>query len=101
MGARGYISKTADEEEIGKALDQILRGEVYIEEHLGLKSSRMPDIYHSLTKKERIILDLVKKRFDNRDIARELSIKLRTVENYMSRIYAKTGAGSRGELYRI
>jgi DNA-binding NarL/FixJ family response regulator len=101
MGARGYISKTVEESEIAKALEAILRGEIYIEEHLKLKVSQVPDVYACLTKKERLILDLIQKKFDNKDIARELSLKIRTVENYVSRIYSKTGADGRGDLCRL
>jgi NarL family two-component system response regulator LiaR len=101
MGARGYISKTVEEPEIAKALEAILRGEVYIEEHLKFKVSQVPDVYACLTKKERLILDLIQKKFDNKDIARELSLKIRTVENYVSRIYSKTGADGRGDLCRL
>ncbi|GHV25771.1 hypothetical protein AGMMS4952_04390 [Spirochaetia bacterium] len=39
-----------------------------------------------------------RKRYDNANIAKTLDLKLCTVENCLSRIYDKTGAGSRNDL---
>ncbi|GHT55752.1 hypothetical protein FACS1894109_02990 [Spirochaetia bacterium] len=50
------------------------------------------------TRCEREILEMVQKHYDNAKIARHLTLTLRTVENYLSRIYDKTGAGSRNDL---
>ncbi|MDR3335704.1 MAG: response regulator transcription factor [Treponema sp.] len=101
QGARGYVSKTADETEIASALESILNGEIYIDKRLKTKATETKDIYAGLSKRERIILDLVQKNMDNRSIAKKLDLKARTVENYISRIYTKTGALTRGDLARL
>jgi DNA-binding NarL/FixJ family response regulator len=101
LGARGYISKSADEEEIANALETIFSGRIYLDTQLREKLNGIPDIYAELTTRERIILELVQKNYSNRQIARQLSLELRTVENYLTRIYTKTGAVNRGELVRL
>jgi NarL family two-component system response regulator LiaR len=101
LGARGYVSKSAKEEEIAAALEAILHNEIYVEQRLAVQTSAKKDIYQSLTKRERNILALVQKNYDNRSIARELVLGLRTVENYLTRIYSKTGASNRGDLVRL
>jgi DNA-binding NarL/FixJ family response regulator len=101
LGARGYISKTANEGEVVVALEAVIHGDLYIDSRLQIKMTEAGDIYAGLTSRERNILDLIQKNFDNRRIAKELDLKLKTVENYISRIYTKTGAVSRGDLCRL
>jgi DNA-binding NarL/FixJ family response regulator len=101
QGARGYVSKSASEEEIAAALEAILNNETYLEPKLAEKITEKPNLYRALTKQERAILELIQKNFDNHKIARELSLNLRTVENYLSRLYAKTGVQSRGDLVKL
>jgi NarL family two-component system response regulator LiaR len=98
LGARGYVSKSAGEPELLAAIDAVLAGLTWLDPRLELKSAAAPDIYALFTRREREILELVQKRYDNVRIAKTLSLKLRTVENYLSRIYDKTGAVSRNDL---
>jgi NarL family two-component system response regulator LiaR len=100
LGARGFVSKSAKEEEIVTALEAVLNNEIYVEPKLE-QTSENKDFYQSLTRQERKILALVQKNYDNRSIARELALGLRTVENYLTRIYTKTGVSSRGELVKL
>lgn len=50
-----------------------------------------------LTERELEVLDLVAAGLANGEIAEQLAIATKTVKNHVSRIYRKTGAGSRGE----
>ncbi|AEF82506.1 response regulator transcription factor [Leadbettera azotonutricia] len=101
MGARGYISKSADEGEIEAALDAVIAGKSYIDKHLAKKMTSLPDFYSRLTRREREILALVQKNYSNSRIARELKVEQRTIENYLSRIYDKTGTTTRGDLVKL
>jgi NarL family two-component system response regulator LiaR len=101
LGARGYVSKSAGEDELLAAVDAVLAGRIWLDPQLELKSKIVPDIYALFTKREREILALVQKRYDNATIAKKLALKIRTVENYLSRIYAKTGAATRNELFTL
>jgi NarL family two-component system response regulator LiaR len=98
QGARGYVSKSAGETELLSAIDAVLAGQTWLDPRLELKTASAPDIYAQFTRREREILELIQKNYDNAKIAKTLALTLRTVENYLSRIYAKTGAGSRNDL---
>jgi DNA-binding NarL/FixJ family response regulator len=100
-GARGYISKSAKEEEIALALEAVFNNKTYIEPKLAMKTAEAPDLYQGLTRREREILSMVQKSYDNHRISRELNLGIRTVENYLTRIYTKTGAQTRGDLARL
>jgi NarL family two-component system response regulator LiaR len=101
LGARGYVSKSAGEAEFLAAVDAVLAGDLWLAPHLELKSAAVPDIYAMFTRREREILELVLKRFDNAAIAKRLALKRRTVENYLSRIYEKTGVTARSGLMAL
>lgn len=49
----------------------------------------------TLTQSEWQVVELVSRGLRNRDIARQLSYSLRTVETYITRVYQKTGINSR------
>jgi DNA-binding NarL/FixJ family response regulator len=54
-----------------------------------------------LTKRETEILSLVKNGLSNNQIANDLGLSRRTVENILSCVYNKTGIKSRLELERL
>jgi NarL family two-component system response regulator LiaR len=97
-GARGFVSKASGETELLAAIDAVLAGKLWLDPRLELKNSDTPDLYALFTRREREIMELVQKRYDNIKIAKTLNLKPRTVENYLSRIYDKTGAASRIDL---
>jgi NarL family two-component system response regulator LiaR len=101
LGASGYVSKAGDKTELLTAIDTVLRGEVYFsdEQHKVLDESS--DIYSQFTKRELEILNLIKQDKTNQQIAKTLFISLRTVENHISNIYFKTGAGTRAQLMKL
>ncbi|MFP5327163.1 MAG: LuxR C-terminal-related transcriptional regulator [Acidimicrobiia bacterium] len=54
-----------------------------------------------LTKREREIASLAAGGMPSRDIAAQLFLSVRTVENHLQRVYAKLGVSSRSELARV
>jgi FixJ family two-component response regulator len=56
---------------------------------------------HALTPSERQVLDLLTAGNPNKQIAKELHVSLRTVENRRREILKKTGAASLAELFRL
>jgi DNA-binding NarL/FixJ family response regulator len=98
LGARGYVSKAAGEAELLAAVDAVMAGRIWLDPKLKLKNTAAPDIYSLFTRREREILSLVQNHYDNPKIAKTLSLQLRTIENYLSRIYDKTGTTSRNDL---
>jgi NarL family two-component system response regulator LiaR len=101
MGARGYIAKSAGEEELLGAIETVLTGGEYINPRLKLKIDQASDVYAKFTRREREVLIRVKQNHSNQRIARELDISQRTVENHLSHIYLKAGCFTRQELMDI
>ncbi len=59
-----------------------------------------PPIHIEFTAREQSVLDLVVEGLMNKEIARRLGTTIRNVEKYVSRLFQKTGTGSRTELVR-
>ena len=98
LGVQAYITKRRSDKELENALLKALAGEKYIDEaaHYNLAGSNSKLIL--LTKREMEMLTLAKQKKSNKEIAAELGISYRTVENTLSCVYDKTGVNSRYEL---
>lgn len=90
-GAKGYVCKSGSEEELLKAVDTVLAGGTYIAPTLVSPLLVYHNLLASLTKRESSILKKVIEHKSNEKIADELRISVRTVENYLSKVYEKTG----------
>jgi len=101
MGASGYIPKTGSKQELLEAIDAVLRGETYISGEDSVKVMKSYGLYAKFTRREMEILNLIKKNKSNKQIAGELCLNIRTVENHISNIYFKTGTENRQELLRL
>jgi len=105
-GARGYILKDADKENILRAIKAVANGEAIFSptiatrliEFFSTQSSTLPrDIFPSLTERERQILQLIARGKSNAEIARELSLSPKTVYNYVSNILSKLQVADRAQ----
>ena len=101
LGAAGFLSKTGGKAELLKAIDTILCGKTYISSDVDIKLKESSDIYAKFTKREIEVIHLLRTNKTNKQIAEALSINLRTVENYISKIYFKTGFSSREEILKL
>jgi len=97
-GAMGYITKDAEDAELLKALDEITKGNTYIQQSMIRGITVTANLVAGLTKKEREIFDLIRQNLSNQEIAESLNISLRTTENYVSKIYDKLGINSRKDI---
>lgn len=91
-GARGYMLKTSSADEILSAIRKVARGEYAIETEVEKKvehHKRYPDLHEDLTAREREILTLLAKGYDNQRIADESFISLKTVKTHVSNILSK------------
>jgi DNA-binding NarL/FixJ family response regulator len=99
-GARGYLLKDANEDEIATVLRGVARGEAIfgpgpasrILDHLGTVSPGGFESAHpfpQLTTREREVLELMAHGNSNTQIARALYLSERTVRNYVSIIFTK------------
>jgi len=97
-GARGYMLKTSSADEILSAIRKVARGEYAIETEVEKKvehHKRYPDLHEDLTTREREILTLLAKGYDNQRIADESFISLKTVKTHVSNILSKLAVSDR------
>ncbi|MFD3555526.1 LuxR C-terminal-related transcriptional regulator [Streptomyces goshikiensis] len=105
-GVRGYVSKSAGAHEMVGAVHMVgngfmVAGDVAAQLVTGLL--RVPgrpleqDPVPMLTRREREILDLVARGYDNRRIARSLTLAEKTVRNHVSAVFAKIGVNCRAQ----
>jgi len=110
-GANGYLLKTAEMEELVKAiravaagqsaLDPVVTGKVVAQFASGRSLpdvlANVKDEYEGLTEREMEILRLVGRGLTNKDIGQQLYISDRTVQAHLSNIFSKLGVNSRTE----
>jgi DNA-binding NarL/FixJ family response regulator len=95
-GARGYLLKGARSEDIEMAIAIVRSGGLvfdsqasnWVIEHL-TKPPAFGKPFPELTDRERAVLELIADGRGNAAIARELGLSIKTVRNYLSRIFAK------------
>jgi DNA-binding NarL/FixJ family response regulator len=104
-GARGYILKDTDEEDMIRAIRSIAAGESLFSPAIATRvlaffgSARptAPDIFPSLTERERDILHLLARGRSNAAIATELNLSPKTIANNVSNIFGKLQVADRSE----
>jgi len=96
-GARGYILKGADQNDMIRAIQAVARGEALFGPSIATRlmnfftpTAQTPlPAFPELTEREREILDLIAQGMNNTEIANKLSISLKTVRNHVSNIFNK------------
>lgn len=108
-GARGYVLKTADSEEIVEAVRTVSSGRMAIDPVVAHKLAlqalngglspqpALPFGVEPLSDRERAVLLLAAAGLTNRAIGVQLSISDRTVQGHLANIFAKLQVGSRTE----
>lgn len=104
-GARGYLLKDADEQDLIDAVRAVHRGEALIEPSLATRLlAEFRRLSHDqsevgsaeeLTKGEMEVLRLVAQGSDNKTIADQLALSEKTVANRLSNIYQKLQVNNR------
>jgi DNA-binding NarL/FixJ family response regulator len=106
-GARGYVLKDADEEEMVLAIRAVGRGEAIfgpaIAERVlsyfasAARPAAQPQAFPTLTDREREILNLIAQGHPNPSIAKQLHLSTKTVGNYVSNIFTKLQVADRAQ----
>jgi DNA-binding NarL/FixJ family response regulator len=95
-GARGYLLKGSDNEEIVRAIDAVVAGEAIFGP--GIAGRLMAyfaqlagpvQAFPELTGRERAVLELIAQGMSNPVIAGKLALSPKTVRNHISNIFAK------------
>ena len=89
LGAKGYISKIASEEELLKCIKTVQNGQTYLEPRFDYEKiqKKLEPITSVLTKQELIVFEKMLQGKTNDEITEELFISLHTVRNYVTYIY--------------
>jgi DNA-binding NarL/FixJ family response regulator len=105
-GARGYVLKDADEEEMLLAIRAVGKGEAIFSPAVAIRvlayfaaspPGAPPQAFPTLTDREREILNLIAQGHPNPSIARQLSLSTKTVGNYVSNIFTKLQVSDRAQ----
>ena len=105
-GARGYILKDADEDEILRAISAVGGGEAIFSPAIAQRLIDffaapqpviLPQLFPELTDREREVLMLIAQGYNNSDIARRLTLSLKTVANHVSNIFSKLQVADRAQ----
>ena len=97
-GARGYMLKTSSADELLYAVRKVAAGEFAIEQEVSKKveyNRNHVELHEDLTARERDVLQLIAKGYENQRIADELFISLKTVKTHVSNILAKLQVNDR------
>jgi DNA-binding NarL/FixJ family response regulator len=101
-GARGYLLKTAQQDEIERAIRAVAAGDVIFSSTVAARVlGRLADVstvaLPQLSARERQVLDLIATGATNSAIAHRLQLSPKTVGNHISAIFLKLGVSTRGE----
>ena len=105
-GARGYVLKDTDEQEMLRAIRAVGGGEAIfspaiatrlIDFFAGPRPTAFKEVFPDLTGREREILNLIAQGLSNADIAARLVLSLKTVRNHVSNIFSKLQVADRAQ----
>ena len=102
-GARGYLLKGADQDEIERAIRAVAGGDVIFTQAVArqvlanLAAPRESPVLAGLSPREREVLDAIATGANNTAIAQRLGLAPKTVSNHVSAIFLKLGVVSRSE----
>ena len=93
-GARGYLLKESAQAELVTALKTVLAGTIYLDPQIDtsiLTRLALPqtDVYDTLTRRERQVLQLIAEGLTNRKIAERLGSAVKTVDTHRMRLMQK------------
>ncbi len=105
-GARGYVVKGSGRDELLQAVRTVASGGAVFSPGVadrlgaffsGLAAQPGREAFPQLTEREREVLELLARGYDNRRIARELFLSDKTVRNHVSNVLARLEATDRAE----
>jgi DNA-binding NarL/FixJ family response regulator len=102
-GARGYVLKDSEAEDLVRAVRSAARGEAIFGRSVAARmlrwfaAPRAAEPFEDLTTGERNVLRLMARGLSNPAIATELSISHKTVRNYVSGIFRKLQVADRAQ----
>ena len=108
-GARGYVTKTIDGDELARAIERVAQGDAVFSPRLAgfvLDAFRAGERVggdaelNELTPREREVLQLIARGYLYKEIAARLHLSVKTVESHVSSVLRKLQLSTRHELTR-
>jgi DNA-binding NarL/FixJ family response regulator len=104
-GARGYVLKGADADEVVKVVRAVAEGEAHFgpdiaRRLMGYFSDPKPATtvaFPELTAREGEVLDLIARGMSNQEIAKQLYVSQKTVRNHVSNVFLKLQVADRAQ----
>jgi DNA-binding NarL/FixJ family response regulator len=105
-GARGYILKGADAEEVLKVVTAVAEGEAHFGSEIAKrliaffsapKPAAPSEAFPELTAREAEVLDLIAQGHNNAEIAKRLYLSQKTVRNHVSHVFLKLQVANRAQ----
>lgn len=92
LGARGFILKESDHEEVNNAILAVMSGKTYFSQELlmNLLKKKHDRKQIQISSREKEILKLICKGFSSAEIADQLKVSVRTIEKERSELLQKT-----------
>ena len=97
VGAKGFVSKNADETILLAAINAVANGKSYIQAELVTGLLEVRDIAQTFTKKEKRVAEALTIYNTNAEVATALGITEKTVVNYLTIMYDKAGVKNKLE----
>jgi DNA-binding NarL/FixJ family response regulator len=108
-GARGYVTKTIDADELAAAIERVANGDAVFSPRLagfvldafraGVEVAGDADL-NELTPREREVLQLIARGYMYKEIAARLHLSVKTIESHVSSVLRKLQLSTRHELTR-
>jgi two-component system, NarL family, response regulator NreC len=104
-GATGHVVKDAESAELLAAIRAVHRGRTFVRTgdgvEAGMPSESATAVVPPLSRRERQVLELLARGHTNREVAQRLTLSVKTIETYRSRLNDKLGLHSRADLVRL
>ena len=111
-GAKGYVLKNADKEELVNAITTVYAGKIYLDDtaneivintitNTNKKQKSSDALFPKLSRREKEVLNLILEEHTTQEIADKLFISFGTVETHRRNMLIKTGTRNTAGLVRI
>ncbi|MCB0323371.1 MAG: response regulator transcription factor [Bdellovibrionales bacterium] len=107
-GAKGYVPKSSDSDELQFAIRSLLKGQTYVSPAVASgvvgrdpSEQECASPLSQLTSREREVMKLLSEGQPNREVAKRLHISPRTIDSHRSNIMKKLGITSNAELVQM